>query len=106
MLQAQQAVDLEVPLVIERAQIAEHRGVDSGNGPPGAHRLGNARGDHVALVAPGQRQAEIGVHHPGLEEHARLRRRSADRADVKLVVHAPRNAGIVVNDRNAVAVLA
>ena len=68
MLHAQQAVDIEMPLVVERAQIAEDGRVNSGNRSTRAHRLGHAGGDHVDFVAAGDGQTEIGIENAGLEK--------------------------------------
>ena len=106
MLQADQPIDAEMPLVIEGAEIAEHRSVNPSDRTPRAHPLRHTGGDQIHFVLTRQRQAEIGAQDIRLKQDAGLGARSGDGADVGFFVDTAGLLGILVDHSDAVAMAA
>ena len=66
LLEAQQAVDVEVPLIVECAEVLKGGSVNPGDAASRAQRLGHAGGNDVDLVVAGHRQTHIGRANVGL----------------------------------------
>ena len=105
-LQADQLVDVEVPRVVESAQIAKHRRVDPGHRAGGPHGLGQAGSHHVHFVVAGHGQAEIGGHHAGLEQHAGFAGRTGQGLEVEFFLDPLQVLGVTVHHGHIVAVAA
>ena len=105
-LQGEHAVNSKMPLIVERAKIAEHGGINASNRATNAHRFGHAGRHDVDLVFARDRQADIGRANPGLKQNTGLRRRSNDRADVKAFVNHSNHFWVNINDRHAMFQLA
>ena len=101
-LEAEQPVDAEVPLVIERAEIVKHAAVHPRHGAAGAHRFGHAGRDEVDFIDAGHRQADVDRGDAGLKQHARLAGRTDQRLDIDLGVDPTDVFGIAVDHRHAV----
>ena len=96
-LQRHHAVDLKMALIVERAEIAKNGRVDSRDRAPCSHRLRHTGGHDVDLIGARHRQADIGRSRAGLEQNTGLRRGSADRSNVQIVIDRGHSLRILIN---------
>ena len=106
LFKAQQAIDVEMALVIERAQITERGGMNTGNAPSCPQSFCHAGRDNVDFVVARDCQANVRAGDIALELNSALRSTPDDCANVQLGVDTSDFVWVDVDHGDIMALLA